>query len=39
MEVLGELGSFAGTGLANHDDNLVLMDELEELVAVLEDGE
>ena len=36
MEVLGELGGFAGAGLADHYDNLVLSNEGHEFLAEFE---
>ena len=39
VKVLGELGGFSGTGFADHDDNLVVVDELHEFLAVLENGQ
>jgi hypothetical protein len=39
VKVLGELGGFSGTGFADHDDDLVVVDELHEFLAVLENGQ
>lgn len=37
MKVLGQLGSFTRTCLTDHDDDLVVFDELEELSAIFKD--